>query len=105
VALDNNQAQMAIRHVPDRPGMAARIFSLLAAKNVSVDMIIQSQRCRIVDGIPRRDIAFTLPQADANLAQKILLELSESLGLQEVVVNNDVAKVSIVGSGMEGQPG
>ena len=57
-------------------------------------MIIQSQRCRIVDGIPRRDIAFTLPQADANLAQKILLELSESLGLQEVVVNNDVAKVS-----------
>ena len=59
VALDNNQAQMAIRHVPDRPGMAARIFSVLAAKNVSVDMIIQSQRCRIVDGIPRRDIAFT----------------------------------------------
>jgi len=105
VALDNNQAQMAIRNVPDRPGMAARIFSVLAAKNVSVDMIIQSQRCRIVDGIPRRDIAFTLPQADANLAQKILLELSESLGLQEVVVNNDVAKVSIVGSGMEGQPG
>jgi len=105
VALDNNQAQMAIRRVPDRPGMAARIFSVLAAKNVSVDMIIQSQRCRIVDGIPRRDIAFTLPQADANLAQKILLELSESLGLQEVVVNNDVAKVSIVGSGMEGQPG
>ena len=105
VALDNNQAQMAIRNVPDRPGMAARIFSVLAAKNVSVDMIIQSQRCRIVDGIPRRDIAFTLPQSDANSAQKILLELSESLGLQEVVVNNDVAKVSIVGSGMEGQPG
>ncbi|MEG3437405.1 aspartate kinase [Pannus brasiliensis CCIBt3594] len=105
VAIDNNQAQVAIRHVPDRPGMAAILFSALADRGISVDMIIQSQRCRVVGGIPTRDIAFTLPQAEANNARNVLLELSESIGPIEVIVNNDVAKVSIVGSGMIGQPG
>lgn len=105
VAIDNNQAQVAIRHVPDRPGMAGILFTALADRGISVDMIIQSQRCRVVGGIPTRDIAFTLPQAEANNARNVLLELSESIGPIEVIVNNDVAKVSIVGSGMIGQPG
>ncbi len=53
VALDLKQAQLAIRHVPDHPGMAAKIFQLLADRNVSVDMIIQSQRCRVLDRVIR----------------------------------------------------
>ncbi|MFN7657885.1 MAG: ACT domain-containing protein, partial [Dolichospermum sp.] len=57
VALDRNQARIAIRQLPDRPGMAAKLFGFLAEYNISVDMIIQSQRCRVLDGVPRRDIA------------------------------------------------
>jgi aspartate kinase len=105
VALDENQAQLAILFVPDLPGMAARIFTILAQENISVDMIIQSQRCRIVDGIPRRDIAFTVGQADAELAREAIAKLSKEIGFKEVLINHNIAKVSIVGAGMVGQPG
>ncbi|MGF1540192.1 MAG: aspartate kinase [Pleurocapsa sp.] len=105
VALDRNQAQIAIRRVPDLPGMAAQIFGLLAEKNISVDAIIQSQRCRIIDNIPTRDIAFTVAQNDADLACKILQELSEKVNCGEVSGNKAIAKLSIVGAGMVGQPG
>jgi aspartate kinase len=105
VAIDNHQAQVAIRYIPDRPGMAGTIFTALAQKNISVDMIIQSQRCRVIGGVATRDIAFTLPQAEATNARNALLEMISTIGPIEVLVNNDVAKVSIVGSGMVGQPG
>jgi aspartate kinase len=104
-ALDVNQAQLAIRHVPDRPGMAASIFQLLADHNVSVDMIIQSQRCRLINGIVTRDIAFTVAQMDAIAAQKALQEAAPELGCGEVTVDWAIAKVSIVGIGMVGRPG
>jgi aspartate kinase len=105
VALDLNQARIAIRYVPDRPGMAAKIFQTLAKQNISVDMIIQSQRCRIVDGTPRRDIAFTVAQSDAQAAKNTLETVIQEIGCGEVVVDNAIAKVSAVGTGMEGQPG
>lgn len=105
VALDLNQARIAIRHIPDRPGMAARLFKQLANKNISVDMIIQSQRCRIIDGLPRRDIAFTVAQGDAEAAKATLQEVVTEWGCGEVVVDYAIAKVSAVGTGMEGQPG
>ena len=105
VALDLNQARLAIRHVPDRPGMAAQLFGLLAEQNISVDMIIQSQRCRVIDGIPTRDIAFTVSQADADAAQIALRTAASVLGWGEVLLDPDIAKVSIVGAGMVGQPG
>ncbi|HEY9602092.1 MAG TPA: aspartate kinase [Allocoleopsis sp.] len=105
VALDLNQARLAIRYVPDRPGMAAQIFGLLAEQNISVDMIIQSQRCRVIDGIPRRDIAFTVSQADAQIAQQALQQALPTLGYGEVLLDPDIAKVSVVGAGMIGQPG
>lgn len=105
VALDINQARLAIRYVPDRPGMAARLFGILAQHNISVDMIIQSQRCRIVNGVPTRDIAFTVAQTDATIAQEILSQAAAELAWGEVVVDSAIAKVSIVGAGMVGQPG
>ncbi len=105
VALDLNQARLAIRQVPDRPGMAAKLFGLLAQHNISVDMIIQSQRCRIINGLPSRDIAFTLAQMDAIAAKTTLEQAAADLGWGEVVVDNAIAKVSIVGAGMVGQPG
>ena len=105
VALDLKQARLAIRHIPDRPGMAAQLFQQLASQNISVDMIIQSQRCRIVDGLPRRDIAFTVAQGDAEAAKKAVEEIVGELGCGEIVVDHAIAKVSAVGTGMEGQPG
>jgi aspartate kinase len=104
-ALDLKQARLAIRHVPDRPGMAARIFRHLADRNISVDMIIQSQRCRLVNGLTTRDIAFTVAQADAKDAQMFLEQAATELGYGEVVVDEAIAKVSIVGTGMVGRPG
>ncbi|HBB31067.1 MAG TPA: aspartate kinase [Cyanobacteria bacterium UBA9273] len=105
VALDLNQARLAIRYVPDRPGMAARIFGRLAEQNISVDTIIQSQRCRVIDGIPTRDIAFTLSQADAEVARQTLEEAAPIHGWGEILVDPNIAKVSIVGAAMIGQPG
>lgn len=105
VALDENQVQLGILFVPDLPGMAAEIFMILAEENISVDMIIQSQRCRIVNDIPMRDIAFTVAQGDAELAKKAIEKVQEKIGFKEILVNENIAKVSIVGAGMAGQPG
>ncbi len=105
VALDKNQAQLAILGVPDRSGMAAQIFGTLAAKNISVDTIIQSQRCRIIEGVACRDIAFTVGEGDGLIAKAALGELAGSIGLGEIVVDASIAKLSIVGAGMVGKPG
>ncbi|HLO85819.1 MAG TPA: ACT domain-containing protein, partial [Nostocaceae cyanobacterium] len=105
VALDMNQARIAIRLVPDQPGMSAKLFGMLAEFNISVDMIIQSQRCRVVDGVARRDIAFTVARMDAENAKEKLTQVAAELGWGEVVLDQAIAKVSIVGSGMVGQPG
>lgn len=105
IALDLEQAQLAIRNVPDRPGMAAHIFQTLAKRNISVDMIIQSQRSRQVAGQITRDIAFTVAEADLDMAKGLLHDLSGRLGCGAVASASAIAKVSIVGIGMLGQPG
>jgi len=105
VALDLNQARLAIRQVSDRPGTAAKLFGLLAEHNISVDTIIQSQRCRIIDGVPKRDIACTVAQIDAEAARKTLEQAAGDFGWGEIVVDSAIAKVSIVGAGMLGHPG
>ncbi|MDJ0695195.1 aspartate kinase [Mastigocoleus sp. MO_188.B34] len=105
VALDAKQAQLAIRHVPDRPGMAKKIFGLLAENNISVDMIIQSQRCHVIDGVPKRDVAFTVCRTDAEAALNMLKDVADEYGWGEVVLDRAIAKVSVVGAGMLGQPG
>lgn len=105
VALALKQARLAIRFVPDRPGMSAKIFGLLAEKNISVDTIIQSQRCRIIEGTATRDMAFTVAQADADQARDLLEALVSQWQFGEITVDKAIAKVSIVGAGMVNQPG
>ena len=105
VALDRNLARLAIRHVSDRLGMAAEIFGTLADCHVSVDTIIQSQRCRIINGIPTRDIAFTVTRADADRAKMALENLARKIGCGEILLDTEIAKVSIVSAAMVGQPG
>ncbi|MBD2669767.1 aspartate kinase [Arthrospira platensis FACHB-439] len=105
VAIDRNQARLAIRHVPDRPGMAAELFTLLAHHNISVDMIIQSQRCHQVNDILTRDIAFTVAQGDAEEAKLVIKKAIAKWGYGEVTLNSAIAKVSAVGAGMVDHPG
>ena len=104
-ALDLKQAQLAIRYVPDKPGLAAHIFQILAERGISVDMIIQSQRSRPHHGQMTRDIACTVSQDHADLAREVLRAAAAELGYGEVSVNEAIAKVSVVGVGMIHRPG
>ncbi|MEO1180002.1 MAG: aspartate kinase, partial [Cyanobacteria bacterium J06636_28] len=105
VALDRNQARLALRQVPDQPGMAAKLFQILADRGISVDMIIQAQRCRKRNGLKTRDIAFTVAQADADMARGVLQALANEFGSSEIIVDTAIAKVSAVGIGMMTEPG
>jgi len=104
VALDMHQARLAIRQVPDCPGIIAKLFGLLAQHDISIDMIIQSQRYRLTDSVSWRDIAFTVTQMNAEAARKILEEAAAESGWGEVVLDSAIAKVSIIGAGMVRQP-
>ena len=100
VAKDNNVARISIIGVPDRPGLAFRIFSKLAAKDVNVDIILQS-----IGRDGTKDISFTVTKDRAKDAIQMLKEYADVLGSADVVYDENVAKVSIVGAGMETHPG
>ncbi|WP_448380233.1 aspartate kinase [Gloeomargarita sp.] len=104
-ALDDQQARLAICRVPDRPGSAAGLFLALAQARVSVDMIIQSERVTWVQGQPTRDIAFTVHEEDVERACAALETVLAKLACAPPTVNREIAKVSVVGSGMVRQPG
>ncbi|TVQ44469.1 MAG: aspartate kinase [Gloeocapsa sp. DLM2.Bin57] len=105
VALDLKQVRLAIRQIPDQPGMAANLFNLLAQNNISVYMIIQSQRDDFKESKRTRDIAFTIAEDDLELASQILAEFINQMGCPPLAIDREIAKVSIVGSGMIGNPG
>lgn len=101
VAADLNQVRLAILGVPDKPGIAAKVFKRMGSANVSVDMIVQAVH---VD-TQLNDIAFTVSKADFNDALSTLNDVKNELDAREVVIDEDVAKVSIVGAGMIDRPG
>ncbi|HRY29243.1 MAG TPA: ACT domain-containing protein, partial [Elusimicrobiota bacterium] len=100
VAFDRNQAKISMMDVPDRPGVAARLFGALAKVGVNVDMIIQSAPR---DG--KNDISFTISRTDMKKAMPILEQARETLRAREVACDDKVVKVSIVGVGMRSHPG
>ena len=102
VTHDLNVAKAAIMGVPDKPGIAFKVFSALADANIDVDMIVQS--IRNTDK-KINDIVFTVSKGDAEQTRTILDKVAADLGVLGVVVDEDVAKVSIVGAGMLGSPG
>jgi aspartate kinase len=104
VALDLKQSRLGLRKVPDRPGTAAHLFGRLAEAGVIVDTIIQSQRS-YHNGLPSNDIAFTVPQEQARAAEAVCWQVAEELQAAGVETDHDIAKVSIVGAGMETYPG
>jgi aspartate kinase len=100
IAKDEDVARISIIGVPDRPGLAFKIFSKLSAKNLNIDIILQS-----VGRNGTKDISFTTNQANLQEAIDILNPYVELIGATGVVYDENVAKVSIVGAGMETHPG
>ncbi len=100
VTHDTSEAKLTIRDVPDHPGVAANVFGKLAEANVNVDMIIQNVS---EDGLT--DISFTAPKDDMPRAKRALEELVAELGARTWLVDDSIAKVSLVGAGMRTHPG
>jgi aspartate kinase len=101
VAVDKDQARVAIMDVPDQPGIAGKIAKALADKNIVIDMIMQAFHPTI--GL--NNITFTVHETDLDQTIEILQSLKSELGAKEVLADSDIAKVSIIGAGMVGQPG
>lgn len=102
VADDTNTAKVALVGVENKPGVAATVFKALAARNVDVDMIVQSIRSV---GEPKTDLIFTVAMDDVVLAREVLEELQKAVDIEAVNIDEKMAKVSIIGAGMLGQPG
>jgi len=100
VTSDLDQAKITILHVPDRPGLAAKLFGPLAEDNIVVDMIIQNASA---DG--STDLTFTVPRGDAKKALARVKAAAAEVGASGVVFDAEVAKVSIVGLGMRSHAG
>ncbi|WP_165172206.1 MULTISPECIES: aspartate kinase [unclassified Adlercreutzia] len=100
IAHDTSEVKVTIRRVPDNTGVAAKVFSALAANMVNTDMIIQNIS---LDGYT--DISFTCPGADLKRAKETLDCIIGEIGATEYVVDEDIAKVSLVGTGMKSSPG
>lgn len=100
VTQDKNQAKITIIGVPDKPGIAAKIFQSLADRNINVDMIIQSAS---VGGVT--DVSFTVSESDLPKAIEAVEGLKEEIGFKDVAWDSNVAKVSAVGIGMRSHAG
>ena len=100
VAKDKDVAVISILEVPDVPGASFKVFSLMAQKKINVDIILQSSG---KEG--HKDVIFTVPLGDAETALALLEENRQRFGCRDIVVDKDVAKVSIVGAGMQSHSG
>lgn len=100
IACDKLTAKISILSVPDRPGIAAQLFSNLAESNINVDMIIQNIRRGKVN-----DISFTVSKEDLKRAVEITKRVAKKLKADKVLFDQNTAKVSIVGAGMTSRPG
>ncbi len=99
IARDNDVAMISVLDVPDEPGIAFKVFSMLAKHNINVDMILQS-----IGRDDKKDISFSVKSGDCEEAVKLLRE-NNIIQAREVVYKDNVSKVSIVGAGMISNPG
>jgi aspartate kinase len=100
IAYDKNEAKIAVMHVPDRPGIAAKILSPLSDAAISVDMIVQN-----VSEAGMTDFTFTVTKADFKKALAITQESAREVNAKEVVTDENISKISIVGVGMRSHAG
>ena len=100
VALTKNEAKVTICDVPDKPGIAAKIFKELAKQDINVDMIVQN-----VSRTGATDMSFTVPVNDLNKTTRVAKEISARIRAGEITFDKDIAKVSVVGIGMRSHSG
>ncbi|GAA6393135.1 aspartate kinase [Lawsonibacter sp. OA9] len=100
VAKDKNVARIALVGLADQPGIAFKIFSLLAKENINVDIILQS-----IGRDGSKDISFTVARGDSQRAREVMEENKEVIGCKSVELNDQIAKISVVGAGMANNAG
>jgi len=100
VTHDFSESKVTVVGVPDRPGVAARLFGALAEANVNVDMIIQN-----VSEHARTDISFTVATDNLTKVRKVAGDIGEAVGAEGVNFDADIAKISLIGAGMRSHPG
>ena len=101
VSYSKNESMITISGIPDKPGISARIFGLLASNNINVDMIVQNIS---QDGMSA-NITFTAPNSDINLAKSILQKNNNIIKYNSLKINKNVSKISVIGMGMMSQSG
>ena len=100
VACDDDVARIAVMGVPDKPGIAFKVFALLAKVKVNVDIILQS-----IGRDGTKDISFTVPLSQKEIALQTLHENKDSINAHSIEFDDNVAKISIVGAGMQSNSG
>jgi len=100
VAVDKDQVKITLEHVPDKPGVAARIFKEFAGAGINIDMIIQNSSAS-----GRADISFTIPKDDLGKVKHLMRSAVAKAGFKSISMDGDIAKVSVVGVGMRGHTG
>lgn len=100
ITLNKNESKITVCNVPDRPGVAAKIFKILAGAGVSVDMIVQN-----VSHLRQTDISFTVNKAAAAKTMRLTKRIASNIGCQDVLLDENISRVSIVGVGMKSHPG
>jgi aspartate kinase len=101
VSYSKNESKLTISGIPDKPGISAKIFGLMANHNINVDMIVQNIS---QDGISA-NMTFTVPFKDSDIAKKILEDKHSELNYSSISADSDIAKISVVGMGMMSQSG
>jgi len=102
VAHDRSEAKITVAGVPDQVGVAAKIFRTVAAAGINIDMIVQNVSAAETG---RTDISFTLPRDDGQVAMTALSELEPEIGYGQLLYDDRIGKVSLVGAGMRSHPG
>jgi aspartate kinase len=101
IAFSKDEAQISVRHVQDKPGVAAAIFGPLAEANINVDMIVQN----VSEDGSFTDLTFTVPAADYTRAKETITKAKDAIGYARLDSATDVAKVSVIGIGMRSHAG
>ena len=101
VSFSKNESKITISGIPDRPGISAKIFGLMAANNINVDMIVQNIS---QDGI-NANMTFTVPTKESNIAKEIIQKNYNEIGYNNISLDSDVSKISVIGMGMMSQSG